>query len=186
MERVLSTILEEIVTSLPSLKYELGLTVLFLLVVVGDLVKKVSSHQLLQWLTAIGLILLLPFIAVSENIKGLVGIESQSVFLKYFFSLLAIVVIGFDRVFGNKKRQGEYYSILLAMLLGLSFLIMSSNFVVMYLGMETVSICSYILTVFKLDKRSSEGGIKYILFGAISSAVMLLWYFFALWHFSSS
>jgi NADH-quinone oxidoreductase subunit N len=47
------------------------------------------------------------------------------------------------------------------------------NLLAIYLALELVSIGSYLLTALPATRRASEGGIKYLLFGAISSAVML-------------
>jgi NADH-quinone oxidoreductase subunit N len=67
----------------------------------------------------------------------------------------------------------EWYAILVAMTLGLFLMTMSVNLLSIYLSIELVSICSYLLTALTADRKSSEGGIKYLLFGAISSAIML-------------
>nr|MBP6386949.1 NADH-quinone oxidoreductase subunit N [Pseudarcicella sp.] len=57
--------------------------------------------------------------------------------------------------------------------LGLYLLTMSVNLMMVYLSLEIVSIASYIFTLFEKDKKASEGAIKYILFGAVASAIML-------------
>jgi NADH-quinone oxidoreductase subunit N len=50
---------------------------------------------------------------------------------------------------------------------------MTTNWLMLYVSLEMVSICSYILVVFNKGKTNSEAGIKYLLFGTTSSAVML-------------
>ena len=50
---------------------------------------------------------------------------------------------------------------------------LSVNLLSIYLSIELVSICSYLLTALSADRKASEGGIKYLLFGAVSSAIML-------------
>lgn len=67
----------------------------------------------------------------------------------------------------------EWYSILVAMTLGLFLMTLSVNLLSIYLSIELVSICSYLLTALTADRKASEGGIKYLLFGAVSSAIML-------------
>ncbi|CCH55746.1 NADH dehydrogenase I subunit N [Fibrisoma limi BUZ 3] len=67
----------------------------------------------------------------------------------------------------------EWYSLLVATVLGLFLMTMSVNLLSIYLSIELVSICSYLLTALTADRSASEGGIKYLLFGAVSSAVML-------------
>jgi NADH-quinone oxidoreductase subunit N len=50
---------------------------------------------------------------------------------------------------------------------------MAANLLMVYLSLELVSIASYILATFKNDKKGAEGGLKYLLFGALSSGIML-------------
>jgi NADH-quinone oxidoreductase subunit N len=50
---------------------------------------------------------------------------------------------------------------------------MATNLLMMYVGIEMVSLCSYIFTAFRKVKQGSEAGLKYALFGAAASAVML-------------
>ncbi len=67
----------------------------------------------------------------------------------------------------------EWYPLLLALVLGLYLMTMAINLLGIYLSLELVSICSYLLTALLANRKASEGGIKYLLFGAISSAIML-------------
>lgn len=71
------------------------------------------------------------------------------------------------------KGRGEYSVILLGMLLGLQIMFMSVSLVMIFISVELVSIASYILVAFRLDKSASEAAAKYLIFGAASSAVML-------------
>ena len=74
---------------------------------------------------------------------------------------------------GRARLPFEWYSLLIAMTLGLFLMTISVNMLSIYLSIELVSICSYLLTALTADRKASEGGIKYLLFGAISSAIML-------------
>lgn len=67
----------------------------------------------------------------------------------------------------------EWFALLIAMTLGLFLMALSVNLLSIYLSIELVSITSYLLTALVADRKASEGGIKYLLFGAVSSAVML-------------
>ncbi|MBP6385458.1 MAG: NADH-quinone oxidoreductase subunit N, partial [Pseudarcicella sp.] len=73
----------------------------------------------------------------------------------------------------KKIWKGEFYILLIGTVLGLYLLTMSVNLMMVYLSLEIVSIASYIFTLFEKDKKASEGAIKYILFGAVASAIML-------------
>ncbi len=73
-----------------------------------------------------------------------------------------------------ETQKGEFYVLML--ILGFLLIMMGSvtNLLMIFLAIESVSLTSYILTGFqKFNKRSSEASLKYLLFGAVSSAVML-------------
>jgi NADH-quinone oxidoreductase subunit N len=76
----------------------------------------------------------------------------------------------------NEKvgRRGEAYLLLLASLLGMDLMAASADLVMLYLAIETTSIPLYVLSGFMLaDAKSTEAGFKYLLFGALTSTVML-------------
>ena len=71
-------------------------------------------------------------------------------------------------------QRGEAYLLLLASLLGMDLMAASADLVMLYLSIETASIPLYILSGFLLaDKRSTEAGFKYLLFGTVASTIML-------------
>jgi NADH-quinone oxidoreductase subunit N len=68
----------------------------------------------------------------------------------------------------------EAYLLLLAATLGMCLMAASADLIMLYLAIETTSIPLYILAGFlKDDQKSTESGFKYLLFGAITSAVLL-------------
>lgn len=71
------------------------------------------------------------------------------------------------------KRIGEYYTVMFGLVLGAMLLSMSTNLLMIYLSIELISISSYILTNFNFNRRSAEASIKYVLFGGVSSGLML-------------
>lgn len=74
----------------------------------------------------------------------------------------------------NKERFGEYVSLLLGAAFGACLLVSSNNFVLFMVGLETMSLCSYVLASYaKHERFSAEAGLKYTLYGAAASAIML-------------
>jgi NADH-quinone oxidoreductase subunit N len=76
----------------------------------------------------------------------------------------------------NEKvgRRGEAYLLLLASLLGMNLMAVSSNLVMLYLAIETTSIPLYVLAGFMVgDNKSAEAGFKYLLYGVLTSTIML-------------
>lgn len=69
---------------------------------------------------------------------------------------------------------GEYWILTAALLPGLACVAVANHLLVLYLGLELVSLAAYALTAYrKNDAFSAEAGVKYFLFGAVSSGVML-------------
>lgn len=99
-------------------------------------------------------------------------LDSKAITFKFLILITTIFVLG--HIYVNKKSfVGEFYALLISMVLGLCLMTMSVNLLMIYLSIEIVSIASYVLTSIEKSKKSLEGGLKYILFGATSSAVML-------------
>jgi NADH-quinone oxidoreductase subunit N len=75
---------------------------------------------------------------------------------------------------GEVSDRGEYYALLIVATLGMNLMAASADLMMLFLAIETTSIPLYILAGFvKGDDKSTESGIKYFLFGALTSAVML-------------
>ena len=97
-----------------------------------------------------------------------------------FFKQLFILSVGFTILFSLDyvetlpKYRGEYYVILLFALLGMMVMASANDFLTMFVGLELMTISFYILVGYKLGNRlSSEAGVKYLLIGSASTAVML-------------
>ncbi|PLK45058.1 NADH-quinone oxidoreductase subunit N [Emticicia sp. TH156] len=103
---------------------------------------------------------------------GLIFLDSLSIFFKVTITLAAAAVILHLWIVGYQV-VGEFYVLFLALILGLFIMSMTSHLLTLYVAIETVSICSYILVVINKTKPNAEAGIKYLLTGATSSAVML-------------
>jgi NADH-quinone oxidoreductase subunit N len=69
--------------------------------------------------------------------------------------------------------NAEYFTFLMAAVLGAHLLAMSTNLLMVFLSMELLSISAYILAGYSADKKGAEGSLKYFLFGSVASAVML-------------
>lgn len=72
------------------------------------------------------------------------------------------------------KHKGEYYALLLAATVGMLFVAGASNLMVLFVGVEVVSITSYALVAMKKnDPRSAEAAVKYLIIGGLSSGLTL-------------
>ncbi|MGA2296839.1 MAG: NADH-quinone oxidoreductase subunit N [FCB group bacterium] len=89
---------------------------------------------------------------------------------------IIVVVISFfsDELYKAHERLGEYFTLIVGMVIGMFLLTGATNLILIYLAIETMSISSYILTGYTKEiKRASEASLKYVIFGAVSSGLML-------------
>ncbi|PKL83855.1 MAG: NADH-quinone oxidoreductase subunit N [Ignavibacteriae bacterium HGW-Ignavibacteriae-3] len=109
---------------------------------------------------------------------GMFAADSFSIFFKMIVlvSTLFIVFFSFssEEIIKIKDRIGEYYALIFGMVLGMFFMISATDLILIYLSMELMSLSSYVLSGFtKLRERNSEAALKYLLYGAVSSGLML-------------
>ncbi|MES2731824.1 MAG: NADH-quinone oxidoreductase subunit N [Bacteroidota bacterium] len=183
----LSEQLHLILRSLPGILPEVGLTIAFLFIIVLDLFLTRNSNQELS-IKVLFICTLLSLLVVGGLVFWRWDTPSAAYFsgmlvrdkLAVFFQLLFLLAAAFTLLHAWSLRKsrsgilsGEGLALLMGMLLGLFLMGMSVNLLLIYLSIELVSLSSYVLTTFNNDKKGVEGGLKYLLFGAISSGVML-------------
>lgn len=107
----------------------------------------------------------------------------QAVVLDNFSSLakalliigtLGIVYIGYNSNDINDNLKSEFFILTTGVLIGSMLVVGAMNLLSLYVGIEILSILSYVLASLKKnDTNSQEAGLKYSLYGALSAAVML-------------
>ncbi|OGQ34048.1 MAG: hypothetical protein A3F16_01910 [Deltaproteobacteria bacterium RIFCSPHIGHO2_12_FULL_43_9] len=97
-----------------------------------------------------------------------------------FFAALFILINGFTILLSMRyiKREGmhfgEYYFLTLLATTGMIFLVAAGDLLMLFLGIELMSIAAYVLTGFNRDRlKPSEGAMKYFLLGAFASGILL-------------
>jgi len=108
--------------------------------------------------------------------EGMVAQDGFAMFFKVLTALCTLVVIlmsmGSAELAG--RSQSEYYIFLLSTLLGMFLLSSATDIVMLYLSLELVSIPSYLLAGYLKGKETStEAAMKYVVFGATASGVMI-------------
>ncbi len=163
---------------------EILLLSLMLVVLVVELVIKPDQRRNLGWVTAVGLLivmLLSVWLAkpdAGQTAQTLWGGMIRWDMMGFTFSMLFMFAAAMTALLGMEVEglgeRGEFYILLLASTIGMSFLAYASDLIMLYLALETVAIPLYVLTGFQGNNdRSVEAGFKYLLFGAMSSAIML-------------
>jgi NADH-quinone oxidoreductase subunit N len=161
---------------------EILLLVLGILILIIDPFMNEENRRVnLGWLTAGGLVI----VAVVSVLIARPG-EAQSVFggmirfdwlgfgFKMVFIFGAAITALFMMDIENLGRRAEAYLLLVAATIGMSLMASAADLIMLYLAIETTSIPLYVLAGFlKDDDRSTEAGFKYLLFGAMTSSVLL-------------
>ncbi len=173
---------------------EILILILAGIVLIFDLVWSDDAKRGLGWLTVGGLTLILGLslsIGRPETNSQLVwGDMLRFDYLSWVFKLIFIFCAGITSLFAmdfeNLGNKGEFYILMLVSTIGMSLMASSADLIMLYLAIETTSIPMYILAgFFKMDTKSTEAGFKYLLFGAMTSAIML-YGFSLLYGFSGS
>jgi NADH-quinone oxidoreductase subunit N len=104
--------------------------------------------------------------------NGLIRLDGFSIYLKMLISLSGFLccLLSFHK---PKQHLPEYLALITAIVLGGHLMIMTTHFLMVFISLELISISSYVLAGYSFTKSGSEGSLKYFLFGAVSSAIML-------------
>ncbi len=107
--------------------------------------------------------------------NNLLAVDSFALFFKLLFLVIAALVIlaSTDYVSKFARFQGEYYALVLLAALGMMLMAATTELISIYLALELTSISLYILVGFLKDPKSTEASLKYLLLGAVASAVLL-------------
>ena len=88
--------------------------------------------------------------------------------------VLLAAVVGMSMAWDFTKHWGEYFALLLWAGVGMMLLIASEELLILFLTLETMTLCLYLVAAFeKTKRRSAEAGLKYFVYGSVSSALFL-------------
>ncbi|MBN1149248.1 MAG: NADH-quinone oxidoreductase subunit N [Anaerolineales bacterium] len=159
---------------------EILLLALCILILALDLVLPKEKQRALGWVTAVGLwlVMLLSLPARPDEAilvwGGMVSHDWMSYIFKLLFVFAASITALLAMDFKELGRRGEFYALMLVSTIGMALMASAADLVMLYLAIETTSIPLYILAGFFVrEDKSTEAGFKYLLFGAMTSAVML-------------
>jgi NADH-quinone oxidoreductase subunit N len=97
--------------------------------------------------------------------------------LKLFATLAMMVCLVYGRPYAADRGMllgGEMFTLAMFSLLGIFIMISGSNFLVIYLGLELLTLCSYALVALRRDHATStEAAMKYFVLGAMASGFLL-------------
>ena len=109
--------------------------------------------------------------------SGMTVSDPMSNWLKCFASIAMLVTLVYGRPYSADRgmlRGGEVFTLGLFSLLGMFIMISGSNFLVIYLGLELLTLSSYALVALRRDNATaSEAAMKYFVLGALASGFLL-------------
>jgi NADH-quinone oxidoreductase subunit N len=111
--------------------------------------------------------------------QGMYLIDNFAIYFKVLIALAGAIVTVFSLLsreleIDGKPRLGEYYSLMLAMTFGMFLMVSANDLLLMYLAIEIVSLSSYAIVGFtKNVPRSAEASMKYVIYGGVSSGIMI-------------
>ncbi|UII30072.1 NADH-quinone oxidoreductase subunit N [Fulvivirga ulvae] len=183
MESTLNDKLRDITSSLSYFQPEFVITLGIILTLIAGLFPKIRKGSPIQFLCLLILAITLftdirQWSILGENpqhlFQNMLGLDKVAVLWKLLIGAGAFLAVAMGyRGREATNRQGEYYSLLLSVVLGAHLLVMASNLLLVFISIELISISSYLLTAFSFNKSSTEAGMKYLLFGAAASGIML-------------
>ena len=112
-----------------------------------------------------------PHVALS-----MVSIDPFAVFLKIFIyiGMTFVAIAGGSYMNKHAVGHGEFWTLFMFVTIAMSFAVSANNLLMLFLSIEFLSITSYILVGFlRENKRSTEAGVKYFLYGSVASSIML-------------
>jgi NADH-quinone oxidoreductase subunit N len=157
---------------------ELTLAATAIVVILLDLVIKQKG-----WLAAVSIAGIVVAGGFTVNMWGgslalfsnMLAVDNFALFFKLLFLVIAALVIlaSVDYVSKLARFQGEYYALVLLSALGMMLMAATAELISIYIALEVASISLYALTGFLKDPKSTEASLKYLLLGAVASAVLL-------------
>jgi NADH-quinone oxidoreductase subunit N len=160
---------------------ELVVTVTGLLVLLLDLLPVGRNRTFLTGLGLAGAVLALGLNLGQAGTRALAFgqlhvVDNYAVFFKAVFLASAIIVMLAAARFLEDRGlgAGEFNALLLFATLGTMLMASAHDLLSLFIGIETMSICTYVLCGYmKQDRRCSEGALKYLLMGTFSTGVIL-------------
>ncbi len=164
---------------LPSILLTSGL----LVVLFADVFAKGRRPLMLPWISGTALVataaVCIAWLAGGKGSDalwlGALRLDNFAIILTLFCCVTGLVSILATLVGnGNRTPGGEFHALVLGAVLGMSILASAVDLVTLYLAFEMVSITGYVLVgMRRSDRLANEASLKYVLFGAVSSGLML-------------
>src|SRR5437868_11279876 len=111
-----------------------------------------------------------------SGFNGMIVLDELSLSFTVIFVIVALLTILISNVWieTEKLPAGEFHSLLLFATTGMMLMASAGDLVIVFLGLEILSIATYVLAGFRrTDVRSNESSLKYFILGSFASAFLL-------------
>ncbi len=162
---------------------EIWLLVAACAVLLADLFTTDTERRPTFWLTqlSVGVYAWMHFDKMQAGLtaygmKGLVVVDPMGHLLAFFAALSVMVTLAYARptLAARDMLKGEFFTLTLFVLLGIGVMCSANNFLVVYLGLEVMSLSLYALAALRRDHAiSTEAAMKYFVLGALASGFLL-------------
>src|ERR1044071_4364088 len=112
----------------------------------------------------------------ADAFNGMIVLDEMRLGFTLVFLVVSIltVLIATIWVDGENLPAGEFHSLLLFATVGMMLMASGNDLVIVFLGLEILSIATYVMAGFRrTDVRSNESSLKYFILGSFSSAFLL-------------
>jgi NADH-quinone oxidoreductase subunit N len=109
-------------------------------------------------------------------VSGALRIDDLALTLDFVFfaAAAATALLSIERPPAHPRREGDYYSLLLASVTGMAVLASAQNLITLFLGIEVLSIPLYVMCAGRALRRERlEAGLKYLVIGSVGSATLV-------------
>ena len=163
---------------------ELILTFVILAAIIYDLFIDKAFSGRVGWVLIAGLVI----VAIAIHLQKYLPYKTTTLFtdaivldpFSSFFKMIVILatilvsIVSLHSGELDQYRKGEYFYLLGIVTFGLFLMVSSIDLIILYIAIEIVSIMSFVLAGYlKQNTRSNEAALKYVVYGAFSSGVML-------------
>jgi NADH-quinone oxidoreductase subunit N len=170
------------VVLLPEIVLAIGASVLLIAPVIGGKTYDAAAKWWMLFLLAVtaGSVIACSHAAevikLSRGFLGMFALDTFSLFFKLLFvaTIALVTLLSDDFLRESRYSVWEYYSLLAFALCGMFFMVSGVSLITIYIGLELMSLSSYILAgYYKNEAASTEAAMKYFVLGAVSSAILL-------------
>jgi NADH-quinone oxidoreductase subunit N len=114
--------------------------------------------------------------ASDTTFGGMIVLDRLRLSFTFVFIVVSALTVLLSMIWVEWERlpAGEFHSLLLFATVGMMLMASGGDLVIIFLGLEILSIATYVMAGFrKTDRRSNESSMKYFILGSFSSAFLL-------------